>query len=322
MNDIFDTTKERGVDAKNVNQIFDEDLQDFYDWVIENERESKSPVKYKEYKKKKKKKENQKRKITPKRFSTISDLKNWINTIICIINQIDENDDIVSDSILRWDDITYCYFLNTEIFKKRFLTLFLDKIYLNMKQIIKKDTEEEIVNLHHSICSFIKQIMIGDRESLYRDFSIISYSISLNEKNRKIYDELLSDGMKSLYASMEKEIPDDEIIYTIIRLAFLISTGDVNFNDLPKFKKIKGIKKEFDSFEIIARLGFAIANKKYNKRTPLYNAFRNASPLIKSNQKDVNRILYLNIGVRAIYLLGFITNDKKIRSFIYEFINS
>ena len=114
---------------------------------------------------------------------------------------------------------------------------------------------------------------------------------------------------------------DDELIYSIIRIAFMLSTGSINFKEIPGFKKIQGMSVSDDISEIIIRLGYAITNKKYKERTPLYNAFKLSLPLIKTNIEDANDSLYFNVGIRAIYIVGYISGDKNVRKFISRIIN-
>ena len=65
----------------------------------------------------------------------------------------------------------------------------------------------------------------------------------------------------------ETYAPDDEILYGLIRIAFMLSTGSLDFKGLPKFKELKNFQVESDSCNrVIADLGKAINRKKFERK--------------------------------------------------------
>ena len=327
---IFDTNIER--DLRNPRYIFDDEMEEMYKWVdIMDGGDGKIS--------KPKSKTNPKRK--PVIINNVADFMDSGDDIVYKLNDIEEGDDLVSESILRWKDGNFHYYVNSEIFNRRFLTLFINDILSGIKKIVPRmfenDTGENekvpkkyyklyLNRIFGTLVRFTNQIMSG-KMTLDVVCEAIDTSIYLRKANYRKYRKILKDGLTSVLIGCQPTMGgdctgrDDELIYSIIRIAFMLSTGSINFKEIPGFKKIQGMSVSDDISEIIIRLGYAITNKKYKERTPLYNAFKLSLPLIKTNIEDANDSLYFNVGIRAIYIVGYISGDKNVRKFISHIIN-
>ena len=118
-----------------------------------------------------------------------------------------------------------------------------------------------------------------------------------------------------------KEIPEDIAIDSILKLAYLICTGDTSLDELPEFRYIQGANTTYELRGLTEALGSAIMeNRKYNKRPMLYLAYNEARPLIMSRYKDINENWFISTGVRALEYTKFFCNDKYISKFIDKMI--
>lgn len=324
-NPIFDTTVER--DFGHSQSIFDEELSEMYKWLDLGGEEERINHTHKK-----------------KRKSSINNVDDFLDLgddIVYKLNYLSEGDDLINDSILRWKDGNFHYYANSEIFHRRFLTLFINDILSGIKKIVpemfKDDTGDNKIpkkyyriylnNIFGYITAVTNDVLSGKiRPEIMAE--MIGISMYMRKTNHSKYRKLLKEGMTSIVNGCQfspregtRVAPDDELIYGIIRVAFMFSTGSFNFKEIPRFKKIKGMSINDDISEIIIRLGYAITDKKYRDRTPVYNAFKLSLPLIKTNIRDANDSLYFNVGIRSIYLVGYLCGDKQLREFITYLIN-
>ena len=336
--DLFSTNVEREIGV--VEDFFDEELDDMYQWLQYMDGKNKSM--------KKKKGSEKKRKESIHRHPihgvySIEDFMNRNDEIIAVLNGIDVDDDIVENSNLQWKEYRYRYYMNSMIFRKRFSTLFINEMLMYCEKIVEKMFQVEtgdfkrppkkyekiyVNQMHRITCRFTHSILIDNRNP--RDLiPAICTSMYSQKCDHDKYNKILKEGIYSIYnrckyslKTRETYAPDDEILYGLIRIAFMLSTGSLDFKGLPKFKELKNFQVESDSCNrVIADLGKAINRKKFEKKTPVYRAFKMALPSIKINNHLTNRSGDFNVGVRALYMTGYLIGSETITEFLEEMVN-
>lgn len=141
----------------------------------------------------------------------------------------------------------------------------------------------------------------------------------LNKYIRDIKHEL-KIGLKESWLK-EKEMPEDIAIDSVLKLAYLICTGDTSLDELPNFRYIEGADTSYELRGLTEALGSAIMeNRKYEKRPIMYLAYNRARPRIMSKYKDINENWFISTGVRALEYTKFFCNDKYITKFIDKMI--
>lgn len=286
----------------------------------------------------------------------LEDVRDYLTKLICVLNGVNVSDfysideetgkingvldnfSFTSNSKLNWKEPGK-YKITDVRFKCRFLTLYLMELNEKLNKMSKRKFEEsddKICAYEHAyfyLKGFVQDadrlinVMINnnDHENIILK-NILNNTYSCKKVNHKelnvcIYSSIteLKEGIQSSKFS-ERFMSDDMIIYSLLRIAYMVSTNKTNFNKaLPKFKYIEGASKDDDLIKLIATLGSSIiAEHKYSKRPILYRAFNSASPKIMTNYKEAVTDYYVNTGLRALSYVDFIFDDKVISNFIYD----
>lgn len=293
----------------------------------------------------------------PKIIYEISSMNanNYLGSVIAVLNGIDpeiyfskdENERIyvygyndiefVDLSDLEWEKDNK-YPVDSLMFKKRFLTSYL----LDMISRIDKLTINKYNNSVHKVgfyehrYFYLKEI-ISDIRTLVlcmvneKDYQNILLANILNTQylkkknnykvNKLLYGLItnLKDGMKTTILEKESFMSDDMIIYSLLKIAYILCTGLSNVDVIPKFKYIEGATRNDDLIKLIDELGAQIYSQKdYYKRPIIYEAYNRANPMVVSNYTDANDNWYRSIGIRALNYTSFVLNDKKCTKFIYD----
>lgn len=244
-------------------------------------------------------------------------------------------------SKLKWESKKK-FDVNTHLFKCRFLTLFLidlmdrlDRIALKKYDYLSKFKTGKYENGYF----YMKKIADDTRRFIKVMLSGNSYGnimLKMNqncsfirtkktdpvELNKFIFDirHELKNGLKSSLL-IQKDMPDDIAINSILQLAYLICTGDTSLDELPNFRDIEGADTSYELRGLTEALGSAIMkNREYEKRPLLYLAYNRARPQIYSKYKDINENWFISVGVRALEYTKFFCNDKYITKFINKMI--
>lgn len=285
----------------------------------------------------------------------------YLSKIITILNGIDPDDwftssdgygtvsgpteinqyEFTSISNLDWEK-NNVYNTTSILFKCRFLTTYINNIKSRLGKVNKNryKTDKRKFGIDEYSYFYLKN-QINDIRSLViimmndkKDYSNILLKNLFNShygkkkiKQKKLNTQIfaavkeLREGMTSNVLS-EAFMEDDMIIYTIMRLAYMISTNDTHLSYLPNFKYFEGATRKDDLVNLIEELGHQIiTTSEYTKRPMMYESFFSASPLIMTNYTNVNNNVSLSVGVRALAYVDFIMNDKKIHKFIECMIN-
>lgn len=248
------------------------------------------------------------------------------------------SNDFYSSTIINFKDT---YFHNTYVFRLRFIHFFLcrflfkiEKIMFSRRKILKSGLskyEECYFELERIINDLILFVDIMKSKKSYKNiilqmnqhcsFASIKKSdpIEISKYIRDITDEL-EKGIPTSNSSMK--MSEDIAIDSILKLAFLITTGTTNLNELPKFKYIKNASTSFDLGLLIESLGGAIRRENQNHRvTILFKSYIQAKPAIytKRNFADNDDLI---MGIIALSYTKFFCNNMYIDKFIDKMIES
>ena len=232
--------------------------------------------------------------------------------------------DFYSSTIINFKDT---YFHNTYVFK-------IEKIMFSRRKILKSELskyEECYFELERIINDLILFVDIMKSKKSYKNimlqmnqhcsFATIKKSdpIEISKYIRDITDEL-EKGIPTSNSSMK--MSEDIAIDSILKLAFLITTGTTNLNELPKFKYIKNASTSFDLGLLIESLGGAIRRENQNHRvTILFKSYIQAKPAIYTKRNFVDND-DLIMGIHALAYTKFFCNNKYIDKFIDKMIES
>jgi hypothetical protein len=253
----------------------------------------------------------------------------------------------IEHSELEWMD-NKLYSIDSRIFMKRFLTHLLSfmigyieeyagcRLYCNNVDIdphahmyfYVKGLCKEATHLTLSLCegkNYEDILLVNLFNSNYCIKKVSPEKVKkIGNTNRTILDAVreIRDNMGTNVFNIMTDYPDDQAIYTLIRLAYMLSTRSNNFSELPNFNDLQGATVKHDLVRVIRRLGEVIVDTlKYKKRPVMYRAFNLASPKIMSNYTIGMDDYDLAVGIRALAYTDFIIHDKKVHKFINKMIN-
>lgn len=279
----------------------------------------------------------------------IDDIKRYIYEVIYYINGITRSEriiltnniskDFVRKSKLDWFEKKS---IESDEFRYRFLTILLlnlvktvdvisfhtyvtKNVGRSKKNMIKRI--DHMDNINDIISSFIEDIINRENHmiSAVRLNQIINYTNSkkdphkLNEDIRiGVFTTKNYMGVPSIF-STDEFMPDDLGINYITKLGYLLTTCNKNYKGLLKFKSIKYITLDDDMTPIIENLGKCVLNTPYAKRSPMFNAFIEAKPLIPVKQEIENP--KLSMGCLVLKYVEFFCDLENINDFIDEVLN-
>lgn len=255
----------------------------------------------------------------------------------------------IEHSELEWSE-NKIYEIDTRTFKMRFLTHVLSFMIGYMEEYSACRLYSHNVNIDphahmyfyiKSMCKEATQLTLAMcEEKGYEDILLANlfnsnYCIKkvsaekvkkISSTNRSILDAIgeIKENKGTSMFNIMTEYPDDQAIYTLIRLTYMLATRSNNFKGLPSFNELQGATVKHDLIRVLRKLGECILETmKYKKRPVMYRAFNMASPKIMSNYKIIELEDYeLAIGIRALAYTDFIIHDKKIHKFITKMINT
>lgn len=254
-----------------------------------------------------------------------------------------KNADFSELSILEWEDDDY-YNPSSYMFKCRFLTIFiinylteLEKIAIHKYDYLSKFKTGKYENGYFYMQKiaadtrrFINVMLSGNPYGnillqVHQNCSYMKVKktdpTEINKYIREIRYEL-KHGLKENFF-IKKDMPEDIAIDSILKLTYLISTGNTDLDNLPRFRDIEGADTSYELRGLIEALGDAIMDeRKYEKRPIMYKAFMNSSPEIMSRYKDINENWFLSVGVRSLEYTKFFCNDKYISKFIDKMLQN
>lgn len=249
-----------------------------------------------------------------------------------------EHPSFIEDSMLKWDKNYQRYDTDSLIFRMRFVSNVIQFIMNSFDNIIKNSCkscknsihENRIVRMSKFSDFITKFILIMSDTSLpYRNILLKMHEITsykykkLNHVKLKNY---LGLEIKSFLSNMDENIlverfyTDDMAIYQLMRLAYTLTTNEINTKALPSFKHIEGATLEYDLIKLIEELGNQIILRNGTKKCPImFLSFLKARPTIYSQYNiESHENIAISTGIAALAYTKFVLNDKRIDKFIDE----
>ena len=243
------------------------------------------------------------------------------------------NSDFRDQSILEWRE-TKQWLDSTLTFRLRFLTIYLQNFIcpdtikdmaLNRQRNLDvvgpyEFGYKKLVTIANDIDKLITNMSTPKTE--YRNILIKNVLHSTYEEGSKRNDRTVKIIVSAMNELMEVSTSneDDKIIYTILRLAYVLATGNTDFTVLPKFKKIEGVKMECNNESILLALGDAIdESEKFKDRPMVYKAYLMALPLAFSKY-NLNKCDAMSTAIGAIYFVDWVLQDDAVHKSIKRFL--
>ena len=115
--------------------------------------------------------------------------------------------------------------------------------------------------------------------------------------------------------------PDYElplIWHNIIRLAYMMTTNNANFKNLPDYDKDLDLYDAEHMKESIGRLGIAILIQQKKKKPDFYKMFEKATPRLVATELDTDDCIELRVGVKSLIYLAFILSNQSVTTLIWD----
>lgn len=253
-----------------------------------------------------------------------------------------ENISFLEDSVIEWnsDDI---YDTDSYEFRIRFVSLTLSQLIGSMGQValnytLAREPQSHSIYEHATInlvkiskmCTKFIHIMLsnGKYENIILFMNeLISYTST--KKNSTSLQSCLNGHVLQLRKSVvidpvtkKRFFTEDMSIYSILKIAYMLTTGKTNLKALPGFEFIENATLQFNMGKLIEALGHVIVeNKKINKLSPMFKCFLSSKPKIMSDfytESEYN--YYLRMGILALGYTSFIMDNKYITKFIKSMI--
>lgn len=252
------------------------------------------------------------------------------------------NKEFTDVSKLQWNS-TANHNTKSTMFRARYLSLlagnFLGKISKltgkmvpkntvnrDEKRIVKTNTfMDDLTNLSMAMmsenCGFSNRLLkmfdycnYTDKKSYDREASKLAVQYVLNFRR----------GVAKSLLQKEKFLSDDLAIFVALKAAYTLATGKSNASKvLPKFKEIEGATVNHDLSLLLEELGRQILLNRDSKLFPMFRAFMQARPSIKTSfYKEASENAALNMGIYAIAFVGFVCNTKESDKFIQHMLKS
>lgn len=257
----------------------------------------------------------------------------YANEYATIQDSFDFNKEFKELSCYNWSKFPSD--INEEDFRGKFATLVLFWVLKNTRNICKKvwmnlDGKKNDIKrtaLRNVILRtdlFIVNFLAGD--TIYGNtlIGILDLTIIGNDINKISY---IMDNFISQKKFLTETIPLDDnsnlpIIWdSILKLAYMMTTYNTNFKNLPKFDMELDYTNPLIIKECVGRLGLSILIHRSNtkRRNPvLYELYTKACPLYYTWFDEVNDHLELNLGIKAINYLLFLIDDERFTKFIND----
>jgi hypothetical protein len=243
-------------------------------------------------------------------------------------------------SFLDWTKKTL-YNTDSLKFRCRFLTLVITQLIGKIDKITEQEVETKRGFFHHSKDEqriMITKDIVLDTFKLVRcmltpDNSYKNIILKVTEHvsyTKKKYDHnklknLINGHIVQLRNNMKKDpltgrfLTDDMAIYSILKIAYMLTTSKTNLGTLPRFKYIEKATVKHDLSKLIEELGAQIIRNNGEKMSPMFTAFKEARPSIWTQfHEKANKNLALKTGITALEYAKFVINDRTIDKFINE----
>lgn len=243
-------------------------------------------------------------------------------------------------SAFNWSKDALAYPTNTNEFRGKFITLLLFYFLDNSKEIISKsyNISKDSLKKGEAKYGFLNAII--NRLNIFTS-SFLSSNTDYGTSLLNILDLFAIDentdsaAVKTNVIRSQKEFfgkasdsendeYDDDLIWNnLLKVSYLLVTGNDKFKHLPKYVEEK-ILQHKDVFSNISQLGFAIMKHKVNhKKVPmLYNMYCKSNPTVSTSLIGTvsDSTLEFEIGLKAIHYTLFVLNIDSLDELIYDYL--
>lgn len=233
---------------------------------------------------------------------------------------------------------TYCD-IKSNKFKARFLANLYCELKLNLNNIIetqfiyKGRKIMEYEDKYSILYELIETVKIFTHKYIMDEYDFDDF-IKLNKifcakndvkKRRKVIKTMkniipsLLKTSESLFIKPENQY---EFINDLINIAYVVSTENHKIKDIHRVPERISFPAYYAMKSIIVNLGEDIYVQNItHKSTPIiYRAFINAHPMIWTKYEGTEYNKFLSQGIKSIFYLSFITNDKNLYKYIKKII--
>lgn len=274
--------------------------------------------------------------------------KNYLDKVIKLLNGIDPEQkvrNIAEASCLRWKE-NIEYSVDSIEFRARFLTLFLTEISAHIAELCEKEFQVRkqatgiyeqpffyLLDIRERINRFVMLFLDGNSwRKLVLTMAEFSYLIRIDSKKRvsklingtnHMVQELRKGTERLMAGSMA--LDESILVQYLMQLSLLMCGGYTENLPLPRFKSFANKTPGVDSYQYeIAYIGKAIlfANEKNQSGALMFQVFKDASPKLVANFREMRLNLYLQIGVTALTFVNFILNDKNVDKLVQKIVKN
>lgn len=243
-------------------------------------------------------------------------------------------------SILEWEDKKK-YEIDSLMFRSRFLTLILANFLGRMNRCTESKVGD-MINVHHSYdeycitmttdilndISLFTKLFISQSEykniilKIYSDLAYTRKKYKHDQLKKRLYAMVLDTRKNMNRTFFRKKFMDDDLcINNILQIAYILCTGDYNGNKgTPNFRKIEGATKDHDLILLIEKLGKEIVKKCGRKYSPMFKAFLDARPRIRTQYVEESDKLIVTVGLYALEFTKLFMNDDSVTWFINDML--
>lgn len=227
----------------------------------------------------------------------------------------------------------------SDVFKARFLTL----LYSEMAKYLDDIVDMEFRHIGHSVTRSEQRYMILQRiidttmnfhdnyikkqYSLEAFLQLARYLSFRSKKKRDKVFELIAEHMGIIQMNQTwsgNSLDEDVLVNDLVKIAYMAVTENPNIeNTTPTMLQVNTSDDQMMR-KILTGLGediLFVKNRKKNHPHPfLYEAFLYARPSMPTRFTDVSSNLRIRVAIRALYYLGFLTNDTSMLKLIQKIV--
>ena len=247
---------------------------------------------------------------------------------------------IIFQTSQLWRGKTEVTEIEGQLFKYRFLTFLYSDVIRNIDQIVDWEMENtgrrltedmdryNILKRLMSAVSDFSQNLLSEETSSMKSFVDMDYFLyQSSSKRKRLVIETMVEHLNVIIDNqsfMRGNYLDEYIVINdLMKLAYVAVTDSANLKHTFPIVQNVDFKNKAQLRNMLMKLGEDITEYRRinnNKHSRLYDIFLYSRPDMETGYMDVNRNTSLRVGIRAMFYLGFIANDKKVWKLINRIV--